>query len=74
MKILASIFWLLCLLAVINIIPEPLALWLRIIGALLLLAHVIEFILFRKTINSKGDSPFKSFYMTMLYGVFYFKY
>jgi len=74
MKKLMLVFWLLCLMAVIGLIPEPAALWLKIIAAMLLLAHAIEFILFEKAIKRKGDSGFTSFVMTMLYGVFYFKF
>ena len=73
MKKLFLVFWLLSLMAVIGLIPEPAALWLKIIAVMLLLAHAIEFILFEKTIKRKGDNGFRSFVMTMLYGVLYFK-
>ncbi|MFT6408953.1 MAG: hypothetical protein ACJAQ6_002375 [Arenicella sp.] len=73
MKNIILVFWLLCLIAFFGLIPEPAALWLKVVALLLLLAHAIEFIVFRKIIKRKGDSGLKSFFMTMLYGLFYFK-
>jgi len=74
MKKISLLFWLLCILAVVGFIPDPTALWLKIIGVMLLLAHAMEFILFEKAIRAKGDNGLKSFFMTMLYGIFYFKF
>ena len=74
MRNLILVFWLLSVVAVFGVIPEPVAFWLKAVAVILLLAHVIEFILFQKAIKRKGDSGVKSFAMTMLYGVFYFKF
>jgi len=74
MRNLILVFWLLSVVAVFGLIPEPVAVWLKIVAAFLVLAHLIEFFLFQKAIKIKGDSGVKSFAMTMLYGVFYFKF
>lgn len=68
------LFWLFCGLAVFNVVSDPASLWLKIIGIMLLLVHAIEFLLFEKRIRLKGDSWAKSFCLTMLFGVLYFKF
>lgn len=64
--------------AALGFIPNPAGLVLKTVAVMLLLIHSIEFIVFEKTIKSKamsvGDGPSKSFLMTMLYGLFYFKF
>lgn len=70
---IALFFWIVFAIAFTGLIPEPAALSLKVIGVLLLLAHAIEFLVFDKKIKAKGDGLLKSFIMTMLYGVFYFK-
>jgi len=44
-----------------------------IVGVMLLLVHAIEFLIFSNKIKAKGDGALKSFGMTMLFGIFYFK-
>lgn len=74
MRIITLIFWSVCIAAAAGFVPAPAAFFLKIIALMLLLAHAIEFFVFRKIIEAKGDSGLKSFLMTMVYGVFYFKY
>jgi len=71
MKIAIVIFWFIFVAACLSLIPEPVGLWINIIGMLLLIAHLIEFIVFNKKVLAKGDTPQKAFLMTMLFGVFY---
>ncbi len=74
MKKITLLFWLLFIAALTGFVPDSASLWIKIVGVMLLLAHAIEFILFEKTIKAKGDSGIKSFLMTMVYGIFYFKF
>lgn len=74
MKVLSIVFWLVSVVAFVGLIPEPAAFWLKVVAAILLAVHVVEFIVFQKIIKLKNDSGLKSFFMTLLYGVFYFKY
>ncbi len=74
MKILTLIFWLIFAIAFAGLIPNAYAYWVKIIGLFLLLAHAMEFVLFNKVIKAKGDGTFRSFAMTMIFGVFYFKF
>ncbi len=77
-KKMILVFWVLCVVAALGFIPNPAGLVLKTIAVMLLLIHAIEFIVFEKTIKTKaisvGDSTLKSFLMTMLYGLFYFKF
>lgn len=72
MKIITLLFWVAVIAAVLNIIPLPYATWLTITGVVIFLAHVVEYFIFSKKIKAKGDSPIKSFVMTMVFGIFYF--
>lgn len=78
MKEISLVFWVLCVVAALGFIPDPVGLVLKTVAVMLLLIHAIEFIVFEKTISTKalsvGDSKAKSFLMTMLYGLFYFKF
>ena len=74
MKILMLAFWAIFLVAVFGLIPDPLGFVLISVGMLIFLAHAIEFLVFKKAISAKGDSGPKSFLMTMVYGIFYFKF
>ena len=77
-KKIIIVFWVLCVVAALGFIPNPTGLVLKTVAVMLLLIHAIEFIVFEKTIKTKaisvGDSTLKSFLMTMLYGLFYFKF
>ena len=73
MKTVALIFWLVSTAAFVGLVPEPAALWLKVVAVMLLLIHSIEFIIFQKAIKTKSDGGLKSFGMTMFYGVIYFK-
>ncbi|MGK0373706.1 MAG: hypothetical protein ACJA2E_000173 [Arenicella sp.] len=74
MKIAILIFWLVCAIAAAGLITDPAALWLKIIAVMLLIAHAIEFCLFQNEIKRKGVSGLKAFLMTMLFGLFYFRF
>jgi len=43
MKIVMVLFWFAFVAACLSVIPEPLGLWINIIGMLLLIGHLIEF-------------------------------
>jgi uncharacterized protein YhhL (DUF1145 family) len=72
MKILTLIFWAIVLAASFQLIPSPFSIWLCTLGGLILVAHVVEYIVLFKKIKAKGDSSLKAFWMTMVFGVFYF--
>jgi uncharacterized protein YhhL (DUF1145 family) len=74
MKTVTIIFWLISAVAFTGLIPEPAAFWLKAIAIMLLLIHLIEFFAFQKAIKAKNDSGAKSFFMTMVFGVVYFKF
>ena len=42
------------------------------LGPILLLAHLVEYFLFKEKIKAKGDTANKAFLMTMIFGVAYF--
>lgn len=46
---------------------------LKILGLLLAVAHIVEFFIFKKDIDAKGDSAAKSFLMTFIFGAVYIK-
>ena len=45
---------------------------LNIIGALLVVAHLAEYFIFKDKIKALGDSPINAFLQTMVFGVLYF--
>lgn len=52
-------------------LPAALVFPLHLLGAVLLLAHVLEFFLFRQKISAKGDSTATSVVMTLVFGTVY---
>lgn len=73
MKLVTLLFWAAVIAAVLNLILPPYATWLMIVGGVVFLAHVVEYVVFSKKIKDKGDSPINAFIMTMIFGIFYFK-
>ncbi len=51
--------------------PATLSLSLNVLGGLLIVAHLVEFFVFRDKIRSKADHPLKAFIMTMVFGLAY---
>lgn len=47
--------------------------WLNWLGVILIVAHLIEYLVFAEQIKAKGDGTVQSFVMTMLFGVAYIK-
>lgn len=74
MKIAASLFWFVFIAACLGLIPEPFGLSINIAGMLLFIAHLVEFLVFKKVIMKQGDTAPKAFLMTMLFGVLYFRF
>lgn len=72
MIIVILIFWLTVILALFQLMPTSYCFYLIIAASVILLAHVIEYFVFSDKVKAKGDSSFKSFVMTMLFGLFYF--
>lgn len=52
--------------------PATLALAFKILGVLLVVAHVAEYFLFKDKVAAQGDSPAKAFLMTLVFGIAYF--
>jgi len=73
MKIVLTAFWLTILASFLNLIPAPWGHWLKVIGAVLIVAHIIEFLVFHKAIKAKGHSVAKSVVMTLFFGILYVK-
>ena len=72
-KIVTSIVWLVIVLNLFLVFPFWLAMTLNILGAFLVVAHLIEYVVYREKIAQKPESALVAFIMTFLYGVFYWK-
>jgi len=73
-KILILIVWLLIILSLTTILPDAYRLPLQYLGLLLLGAHFLEYTLFKSRIEKKPETPLVAFILTMVFGVFYWKY
>jgi len=73
-KILTLLVWLLILLSLTTIFPVAYRMPLQYLGLFLLGAHFVEYLLFKEKIAKKPEGPLLAFVMTMLFGVFYWKY
>lgn len=74
LKTVTLLFWLLFAVSLIGLLPAGITYWVKIIGIFLLVAHTLEFVIFNKVIKAKGDSAVKAFFMTLVFGVVYFKF
>lgn len=70
---LVILLWLAIIANLIIVLPEQLSLVLNITGVALLVAHLVEFVLFNKLISRLSDSTPVAFVKTMLFGLFYWK-
>lgn len=73
-KILTLGTWLLIIISLFNVFPASLTTVLQYLGIILLITHLIEYLAFRKIISRKPEQPLLAFIMTMIFGVFYWKY
>ncbi|MBE9548621.1 MAG: DUF1145 domain-containing protein [Proteobacteria bacterium] len=73
-KILTLATWLLIIISLFNVLPASLTTGLQYLGIFLLIAHLAEYIIFRKTIARKPEQPLLAFLLTIIFGVFYWKY
>ena len=72
LKIIAIALWLLIVYNLFIPFAGTLGQVLFWLGPVLLIAHLVEFFLFKQKIKAQGDSTLMSFVMTMLFGVVYF--
>ncbi len=71
-KVIAVALWLLIiynLLQPLSGLSGQLLSWL---GPILLVAHLVEYFVFKEKIKAKGDAAGKAFLMTLIFGVTYF--
>lgn len=73
-KLIILVVWLLIIISLFNILPQTMKITLQYLGVLLLLAHLAEYFMFKKTIRKKPESAFSAFILTMIFGVFYWKF
>lgn len=73
LKPILLVTWALIILNLLVALPEPLVWPLHALGTFLVVAHVVEFIIFYKAISAKGDGFAKSFVQTFLFGMVYIK-
>ena len=73
-KLILLLVWLLIIISLFNVIPHTMRTTLQYLGVLLLLAHLAEYFMFKKTISKKPESPFSAFILTMIFGLFYWKF
>lgn len=71
-KVIILAVWALVIANLFISLPATLALALKILGVLLLVAHIVEFFIFKEKVEAQGDSPLKSFLMTLVFGIAYF--
>ena len=66
-KALLLALWVVCVLSLLSIVPEPYARTVLIIGAVVLLVHFVEYLLVRSKVAEKLDGN-TGFIGTMVYG------
>ncbi len=71
LRVIMLVVWAAILGAFLGLLPSAYATWLTLLGAILLVAHLIEYFVFSKRISSKNDSTLKGFLMTIVFGVIY---
>ena len=71
LKSIVIALWLLIIYNIFMPLAGTLGQILTWLGTILLLAHLIEFFVFREKIKAKGDDTAKSFLMTMVFGFIY---
>jgi uncharacterized protein YhhL (DUF1145 family) len=72
-RIILLLVWALIVVNLLVALPAILVAPLKILGVLLVVAHIAEFFIFKKDITEKNDGPFKSFFMTLVFGAVYIK-
>jgi len=71
LRVIMLVVWAAILGAFLGLLPSAYAKWLTLLGAILLVAHLVEYFVFSKRISNKGDSTLKGFVMTIVFGVIY---
>lgn len=72
-KIILLIVWALIVANLFVALPGILVTPLKILGVLLVVAHIAEYFIFKKAIDAKRDGLVKSFLMTFVFGAVYIK-
>jgi uncharacterized protein YhhL (DUF1145 family) len=72
-KQITTAVWLLVVVNLLVSFSSWAALTLHIIGVFLVVAHLIEYLVYKKVIDQKPEGALLAFVMTILYGVFYWK-
>jgi len=63
-------FWLVVLLCMLNVFPSPWNLWGLALGAVILVAHIVELAIFRQFISEYSPKS-KAILNILIYGVFW---
>ena len=72
-KIILIAIWALILASLVIAFPAPFGEILPKLGMLLIVAHIVEYIVFYKNILAKKDGTFKAIILTLIFGLIYIK-
>lgn len=72
-KLIILGFWIVVAAALVVPLPGDVNQTLIMTGGLILAIHLVEYFLYKKRIDDKGDGFSKSFFMTMVYGLAYIR-
>ena len=72
-KSITALAWVLVLVNFFGVFPGWFETTLYVVGALLVVAHLGEYIVFHKTIAAREEGPVTAFVMTFFFGIFYWK-
>lgn len=70
-KLVLSVVWAMILANLVVTFPEWLARTLYVLGALLVVAHLVEYVVFHKRIAQRPEGPVVAFVMNLFFGLFY---
>ena len=70
-KAIVAILWLIIIANLVVPFAGEYSVYLKWLGVVLLVAHLIEYFVFSAKIKALGDSTAKAFLMTMIFGVAY---
>ena len=72
-KKILIVVWVMVVINLFGVFPSGLEVTLNVIGVFLVVAHLGEYIFFRKTIAKREEGTLLAFAMTFFFGVLYWK-
>ena len=73
-KMVTIIIWVLVVTNLFVVFPSWLATTLYAMGLFLVVAHLGEYVVFRKAIDKKPEGKVQAFLMTLIFGLLYWKF